>query len=345
MTPGEYLKMLRRKNKISQEELAKKMNFERSTIAKYENNTNQMKYDVIKSFSVFFNEPIINIINGDSTASNNLTIENDEYLEDYYKYKIETNNKYHTYKTIKLVSIFIIIIIIMIYSIICTTNKYKEIKSYLLHIEKENIDSNILIIDTIDNFYLNINEINVQNEKIISLTIYYTENSEKYYIYQITGDDINHLLLMDNIHEQSYFNFNKKKEIINNLHFIIRTDHNQTYETNTKIYTLNEEKTNEGLINKKEYKLEDKYNDNIYNLNTIIEYKKNKYRVKSDKDTINIVSNANNTDIKINNNLIIGTYDSKEIIINTSNINDNDKLLYNEIKEILNYAIKNTTSY
>lgn len=345
MTPGEYLKMLRRKNKISQEELAKKMNFERSTISKYENNTNQMKYDVIKTFSVFFNEPIINIINGDSTAYNNLTIENDEYLEDYYKYKIENNNKYHTYKTIKLVSIFIIIIIIMIYSIICTVNKYKGIKSYTLWIEESNIESNILIIDTIDNFYFNINNIKVKNEKIISLTIYYIENGEKYYIYQITGDDINNLLLMDNIHEQSYFNFNKKKEIINNLHFIIRTDHNQTYETNTKILTLNEEKTNGNLIEKKEYKLKDKYNDNIYNLNTIIEYKNNKYRVKSEKDTINIVSNTNNTDIKINNNLIIGTYNSKEIIINTSNINDNDKLLYNEIKEILNNAIKNTTSY
>ena len=104
-------------------------------------------------------------------------------------------------------------------------------------------------------------------------------------------------------------------------------------------------KKNGNLIEKKDYKLKDKYNDNIYNLNTIIEYKNNKYRVKSEKDTINIVSNTNNTDIKINNNLIIGTYNSKEIIINTSNINDNDKLLYNEIKEILNNAIKNTTSY
>lgn len=345
MTPGEYLKMLRRKNKISQEELAKKMNFERSTIAKYENNTNQMKYDVIKSFSVFFNEPIINIINGDSTAYNNLTIENDEYLEDYYKYKIENNNKYHTYKTIKLVSIFIIVIIIMIYSIICTVNKYKGIKSYTLCIEESNIESNILIIDTIDNFYLNINNIKVKNEKIISLTIYYIENGEKYYIYQLIGDDINNLILADNIYEQQYINFDKKKEIINNLHVIIRTNHNKTYDTITKKYDSNEMKKNGNLIEKKDYKLKDKYNDNIYNLNTIIEYKNNKYRVKSEKDTINIVSNTNNTDIKINNNLIIGTYNSKEIIINTSNINDNDKLLYNEIKEILNNAIKNTTSY
>ena len=345
MTPGEYLKMLRRKNKISQEELAKKMNFERSTIAKYENNTNQMKYDVIKSFSVFFNEPIINIINGDSTAYNNLTVENDEYFEDYYKYKIENNNMKHTYKTIKLVSIFIIIIIIMIYSIICTVNKYKGIKSYTLHIEESNIESNILIIDTIDNFYLNINNIKVKNEKIISLTIYYIENGEKYYIYQSIGDDINNLILVDNIYEQQYINFNKKKEIINNLHVIIRTNHNQTYDTNTKKYDLNEMKINDNLIEKKDYKLKDKYNDNIYNLNTIIEYKNNKYKVKSEKDTINIVSNTNNTDIKINNNLIIGSYNNKEIIINTSNINDNDKLLYNEIKEILNNAIKNTTSY
>lgn len=345
MTPGEYLKMLRRKNKLSQEELAKKMNFERSTIAKYENNTNQMKYDVIKSFSIFFNEPIINIINGDSTAYNNLTIENDEYLEDYYKYKIENNNMNHAYKTIKLVSMFIIIIIIMIYSIICTVNKYKGIKSYTLYIENSNIESNILIIDTIDNFYLNINNIKVQNEKIISLTIYYIDNDEKYYIYQLIGDDINNLILVDNIYEQQYINFDKKKEIINNLHVIIRTNRNQTYDTSTKKYDLNEMKINGNLVEKKDYKLKDKYNDNIYNLNTIIEYKNNKYKIKSEKDTINIVSNTNNTDIKINNNLIIGTYNSKEIIINTSNINDNDKLLYNEIKEILNQAIKNTTSY
>ena len=53
MTPGEYIKTLRKKNKISQDELARKLNFERSTITKYENNTNQMKYEVIKAFSFF----------------------------------------------------------------------------------------------------------------------------------------------------------------------------------------------------------------------------------------------------------------------------------------------------
>ena len=131
MTPGEYIKTLRKKNKISQDELARKLNFERSTIAKYENNTNQMKYEVIKAFSVFFNEPIINIINGDSSACNNLTEDNDKYLIEYYNYKIENNNLKNRYRTIKIIFLFALVLIIMLCSIISINKKYKDIDSYI----------------------------------------------------------------------------------------------------------------------------------------------------------------------------------------------------------------------
>ena len=130
-----------------------------------------------------------------------------------------------------------------------------------------------------------------------------------------------------------------------NLHFIIRTNNNQTYDLNTIIFNDVEKKTNKNHINKVDYKLEEKYNNNIYNLNTTIEYKNNKYKVKNENDTITIISNSNNTNIKINNNLLIGTYKSKEILINTLNIDDNEKHIIDEINEILEYAIKNMESF
>ena len=344
MTPGEYIKTLRKKNKISQDELARKLNFERSTIAKYENNTNQMKYEVIKAFSVFFNEPIINIINGDSSACNNLTEDNDKYLIEYYNYKIENNNLKNRYRTIKIIFLFALVLIIMLCSIISINKKYKDIDSYILCIDNKNINSDILIIDTIENFYLNINNISVQNDKIISLTLYYIENNEKYFIYQTYNDNISNLLLSDNIYEQKYFNFDKKKIIINNLHFIIRTNSNQTYDLNTRLYKNVEKKTNKNIIKKTNYKLDEKYNNNIYNINTIVEYNKCKYIVKSEKDIINVSSSSNNTNIKINNNIIMGKYNNKDILINSLNIKENDLNIYNEIHDIIYNALDNMTS-
>ena len=151
-------------------------------------------------------------------------------------------------------------------------------------------------------------------------------------------------MLSDNIYEQKYFNFDKKKIIINNLHFIIRTNSNQTYDLNTRLYKNVEKKTNKNIIKKTNYKLDEKYNNNIYNINTIVEYNKCKYIVKSEKDIINVSSSSNNTNIKINNNIIMGKYNNKDILINSLNIKENDLNIYNEIHDIIYNALDNMTS-
>ena len=347
MTPGEYIKELRKSNNISQEKLSEDLNFDRSTIAKYENNINQMKYDVIKIFADYFDEPIINIISGNNKAYNNITISNDEYLKNYYLNVISNYKTKNKYNVLKILILFITIILSLLYINLVSINKYQKIKSFTLQIEDSTIKtSTSIIVDSFENIYIYLDELSINsndNNIINSITLYYKENNENYFIFQKTGNNLNSISIIDNYEEQKYVDFTKKDIILNNLYIRIKTNTNQIYNSKINIHELKQ--NNHILSNVKKikynYKLEEKINYNIYDINTSIQYNNYTYFIYNENERTHIKCKENGTDILIDNKVYIGTFNKQSVAIYILNIKDDELKIYNEINNILSAALNN----
>lgn len=70
MTYGEKLKILRKRKGMSQKELTKKLNLNRSTYARYKTSTTQPDYDTLKTLAKFHNVSIDYILDHNITYIN-----------------------------------------------------------------------------------------------------------------------------------------------------------------------------------------------------------------------------------------------------------------------------------
>jgi len=70
MTYGKKLKILRKRKGMSQKELTKKLNLNRSTYARYETSTTQPDYDTLKILAKFHNVSIDYILDHNTTYIN-----------------------------------------------------------------------------------------------------------------------------------------------------------------------------------------------------------------------------------------------------------------------------------
>lgn len=105
MSVGERIRELRKKNGLSQEELADKLNVSRQSIQKWETNANMPSVDAVKCMSCFFNVDINYLING--TITNNFK-DNDNQESRKHRFK----------KTSKIFVSMLILILASIFSII-----------------------------------------------------------------------------------------------------------------------------------------------------------------------------------------------------------------------------------
>lgn len=84
MSVGERIRELRKKNGLSQEELADKLNVSRQSIQKWETNANMPSVEAVKCMSCFFNVDINYLING--TITNNFK-DNDNQESRKHRFK------------------------------------------------------------------------------------------------------------------------------------------------------------------------------------------------------------------------------------------------------------------
>ena len=105
MSVGERIRELRKKNCLSQEELADKLNVSRQSIQKWETDANMPSVEAVKCMSCFFNVDINYLING--TVTNNFK-DNDNQESRKHRFK----------KTSKIFVSMLILILASIFSII-----------------------------------------------------------------------------------------------------------------------------------------------------------------------------------------------------------------------------------
>lgn len=79
MDIGEYIKLLRTKKGISQEELGKVVGVQRAAVQKWEaGKVQNLKRDTIKKLAEYFSVSPINFISNDSTVSDSITLSSHE---------------------------------------------------------------------------------------------------------------------------------------------------------------------------------------------------------------------------------------------------------------------------
>ena len=157
MTFGEYLKYKRKINKLTQQDLANKLNVSDKTISKWENDLYLPDIDNIKALSKVLNTSIFELVNH----------------EDYDNYSNKELNSLKTNEVNNKRIINKIIIFLLLISIFFNIYSYFNNKATIYYIKNYNI-SGVFVKDKISTLYLSriiIDDINLSNIKYYNFKI------------------------------------------------------------------------------------------------------------------------------------------------------------------------------
>ena len=262
-----FIKELRIKNKLTQEELAKQLNTDRSTISKYENGLLNIPTDIIKKISNIYNIEVEDIINS-------------QY--DKIDKSIKDKKKYNRTKWV-LISIIITLIIVLSYFLYFFINTYKKSSYYNIVIDNNEIEaksSYMLLTPTFIKIYIgNV----IYKEEIDTLELNYTTDDKMKLIKRQQGSAIE---VIDYIDYNEYINFNDIEYIKNNLSLRMYLRNGQIIDSKlslSQIYTnskLIKPKIQSGfIINEENDEYEEYRQTNHYQINKKIKYDGKEYEV------------------------------------------------------------------
>lgn len=179
---GNFLKDLRKEQKLTQEELAKEFIVDRGTISKWERGEYIPTSDMLLNISNYFGLTINELLAGERLNKDNKEIIN-KVTRDVLK---EKENKSKLVKRILLFGIITILLLITMFLSYYFINNYKSISVYRLSAEtnKFNIDDGLMIISK-EKSYIKIGEIQTyKNDKITNIRLYYKKDNKEYEIYK-----------------------------------------------------------------------------------------------------------------------------------------------------------------
>lgn len=266
---GEYISFLRKKNNLTQEELAKKIYVTRQAVSKWEQGKSIPDSSSLERLSEVFNVPVENFIvctydddlekvdnasvflslpkddsnyknkridQGKSIIFDNLTVNN--IWLDFYDDKIKLTNSFR--KKIKM-ALFVIAVLIMLILCFLITSLYNAVNIYIFNGENEKfVVTDSLIITTRNKCYLQIGQITNKNDlDIKEIELYYfNNNNDRVLIFREQGDSdsFSGISLRDNIGYNSYFDVTKISDILKKLtiDFVLENGDIETLELNAK---------------------------------------------------------------------------------------------------------------
>lgn len=310
---GKFLAELRKEKNLTQEELSKIVNMDRSVISKWERGVYLPGIDVMKQLSKFYgisiNEMLyaerINDENRQSINDISLTIAND------------SNTKKKKYK----ISIIIVIFIsIFLFLFVYFLSNYNSIKIYSVSGSNENlIIKNAIFVVSKHRTYLKLGDITtIQNEDIDYnyFDLYVLNNTDRIDIIKRTDNS-----LVKSIEKiDDYLTYDNQDAYLDNLYMDIHTDDtvetiklNSSLEmTNNKVINISDDETTD-ILSSKDLDLQNGNANDFIKNNFIYDMNKQLYTYKT----------------KIDNNKVYFEYDDK---INCLNI-------------YLNYNSKNIKYY
>ena len=235
---SKFIKNLREKNNMTQEELADKIPISRQAISKWERGISIPDAQTLIRLSEIFKVSINEILSGEKINKSNELEINKISLKLY-----EERNKSRRTIRYLMLFIFLIIILFLLYYFFIS---YRSVKVYTIEGIGENTTiTNGIFVATKDKYYFTlggINDLNNTGQDIKFLKLFYKENGEEHRVVYTTN---NSLFFSENIGYNEYLNKKKINDIINNLYLTIRyTDNEETIKL-----TLKEDYVNDNLFN------------------------------------------------------------------------------------------------
>lgn len=225
---GKFIKELREKNNMTQDELASKLFVDRTLISKWEKGSTLLTSEHLKSLSTIFNISADELLSG-------------EFITNKNKDKI-SNIKYDIYDNIiinkkRLKILFrLIIIIILLFLLYFFFTFYNSVSIYYVNTEPDKIKLNEgMLIKTKDYLIFKLDLPN--NANIKGVNLYYNINNNPKTI--IKSNDTS-IYIVDYIDNQEYFEFSKLDDILNNTYLKIEYENGKTINTKiayTKFYS------------------------------------------------------------------------------------------------------------
>lgn len=333
---GQYLKELREKKHLSQNQLANRLHISRSVIAKYETGEREPSFNILIILSKFFKIPITDLI---PIYEQNIKSNN---TKDVLNYLLKQNK---TFRTIVLTLITIIFIIIVSAVIYINVLNYVSTKVYrVTSINNNPIIKDGLLIKTKDKVYLSLVS-NLDPEKVEIVKFYYLDNEEKNYVFETSN--VIYIKFYANLNDEEYISFKNYDKFFDDSLIEIHYKNNTTESVKLNYefdYTNNslEEKTEE-ITEKTSTELEESdidvqtFNENKHSeLNDIAttfmkEHNNEIFNVKLDgvNYEVSVVSNDLNILYEHNNKKYNLFYKLSKETLELDEVKNSFKLLYN----------------
>lgn len=213
---GDIISELRNKKNLTQKELADKLGISDKAVSRWETGKSSPDLDMLFRISKFFNVSFENLLKARMVDDGT----DDELMQDIIK-EFNDMNKKHS-KRMKVTLIFLVILSIVFTAVIIFTNTYNRFKVYQVVIENDNfitkrglyVETNIKDTLIIEN--LKIRDVEVKEEDIVSVDLYYLENKKEHIIQNFSS--------LDNIiftNFQSYIKIDDLSKYIDNLYIRI----------------------------------------------------------------------------------------------------------------------------
>lgn len=214
---GQYLKELREKKHLSQNQLANRLHISRSVIAKYETGEREPSFNILIILSKFFKIPITDLI---PIYEQNIKSNN---TKDVLNYLLKHNK---TFRTIVITLITIIFIIIVSAVIYINVLNYVSTKVYtVVSLEDNTIIKDGILITTRDKIYLYLNN-SIEEDGVEEIKLYYLDGKDKIYVFSTS--EINNLIFYADLNDDEYISFKNFKKFFNNSYLEICYKNNTT---------------------------------------------------------------------------------------------------------------------
>ena len=234
---GEFIMKLRKKNKLTQSELASLVFVARETVGKWERGINPPDAHSLVLLAELFNVSVNEILVG-------------EYINDSNKEKIHTlalnivnsNDKNRIPKRQNLIIIAVIIIVAFLLTYFLYN--FNSMRVYIVTGENEQYClSRSLIVISKQKSYIQIGSIinketktNIASEKDYKISVYYEDNDEENLIFSSTGSEP----LYTNLNNQDDDNYKEIISMLDNLYLVIEDENNVSkIKLNTRLDYIN----------------------------------------------------------------------------------------------------------
>lgn len=215
---GAFLKKLREEKGWTQEELAEKLYIRRQSISKWEIGKTCPDSENFKMLSEIFNVSIDELMSGEHISKKDALIKSEELKIKILDDSNAVKNKNRLLRKIIVALLAILFFSFIFYYFIMTYNKFKM---YYITGTSDGISiSDGYIFETNEKIFFQLGNININEEEVLSTTVFYLYNGESHFVYY--GDNYNNGYIQDDKNYPEYFH-TKVDNLIDNIYVKIKT--------------------------------------------------------------------------------------------------------------------------